>query len=194
MGNHTITVEVDPPVVEKIPREDFVGVTAIMLKAFYSGQLFNKISWYCAVEYTDPELIENKPEIPVVEKLQRRVVFDEPRNVIYNIKWREDDVEDEVVTTEEVEESDVIVFSCEPSEFDIAAENAEAAECEEVCQEMDEDSEIADESMVEDDDSGSVDLNDDSDVSADEDVADETMEDEEPLEEVVEHTKQIVSV
>uniref|UniRef100_A0A0K0E2M6 Anti-silencing function protein 1 n=1 Tax=Strongyloides stercoralis TaxID=6248 RepID=A0A0K0E2M6_STRER len=182
IGNHTITVEVDPPVVEKIPKEDLVGVTAIMLKVFYNSQLFNKISWYCAVEYTDPELIENKPEEPIIEKLQRRVVFDEPRNVIYNIKWNDSNEEDEVATTEEVDESDVIVFSCQPSEFDVAAEKVEVDECVEVCEEGDE---TIDESMIEDDDNKSVDLDGDSDASMDEDddddEDDEAMEDEEEM-------------
>uniref|UniRef100_A0A0N5BWZ5 Histone chaperone asf1 n=1 Tax=Strongyloides papillosus TaxID=174720 RepID=A0A0N5BWZ5_STREA len=189
VGNHTITIEVDPPVADKIPKEDFVGVTAIMLKAFYNGQLFNKISWYCAIEYTDPELIENQPETPVIEKLQRRVVFDEPRNVIYNIKWKENEEEEEVVPTEEVEESDVIVFSCQPSEFDIAAEKSEDKECEEICQEMDDTSEMVDdEQMIEEDDNKSVDLENDSDISMDEDADDDETMGEEMEEEVLEES------
>uniref|UniRef100_A0A0N4ZMR6 Histone chaperone asf1 n=1 Tax=Parastrongyloides trichosuri TaxID=131310 RepID=A0A0N4ZMR6_PARTI len=187
VGNHTVTVEVDPPVADKIPKDDFVGVTAIMLKAFYNGQLFNKISWYCVIEYTDPELMENKPENPIIEKLQRRVIFDEPRNVIYNIKWHENDVDEEPTNTEEVEESDVIVFSCEPSEFDLAAEGGEAID-----QEMEDDEiDAVDESIIEeDDDNKSVDLDGDSDISMDEDDSMLDEEDEDKMGEAVAETEE----
>ncbi|VDO80760.1 unnamed protein product [Onchocerca flexuosa] len=51
-------------------------------------QEFINIGWFVATEYTDPELQEEPPASPIIEKLQRRVCTDDVRVTTFAIKWR----------------------------------------------------------------------------------------------------------
>ncbi len=53
----------------KIPAEDLVGVTVVLLTCSYRDQEFVRIGYYVNNEYTDQELIENPPSKPIFEKV-----------------------------------------------------------------------------------------------------------------------------
>uniref|UniRef100_A0A0K0FI71 Histone chaperone asf1 (inferred by orthology to a D. melanogaster protein) n=1 Tax=Strongyloides venezuelensis TaxID=75913 RepID=A0A0K0FI71_STRVS len=114
IGIHTVTLEVDHPDVNKIPPKDLVGATAIILDCYYKNQLFSQTSWFVTVEYTDPELVENPPLTPVIEKLSRTIDTDDPRTCLHTIKWNESDeilVVPNVPTKPDVNDGEEIVFS-----------------------------------------------------------------------------------
>ena len=43
------------------------------------GKEFVRVGYYVNNEYTDPDLADNPPEKPLLEKLQRNIMADHPR-------------------------------------------------------------------------------------------------------------------
>lgn len=78
-GTYQFRMECPPPDPNKIPSEDLVGVTALLLTCSYRDKEFVRVGYYVNNEYTDPELIESPPEQPRIDKLQRNVLVDHPR-------------------------------------------------------------------------------------------------------------------
>lgn len=83
------------PDYSKVPERDLLGVTAVMIVASYKGQSFIRIAYYVRISYTEQELIEDPPEEPVWDKLQRFVVDSDPRVTRSNIAWDRDEILDE---------------------------------------------------------------------------------------------------
>lgn len=86
-GRHKFVFQADGPDVSKIPQDDLVGVTVLLLKCSYMEQEFINIGWFVATEYTDPEMRENPPSTPILEKLERKVCTDDVRVTTFAIKW-----------------------------------------------------------------------------------------------------------
>lgn len=95
-GRHKFIFEAGGPNPSKIPESDIVGVTVLLLKCRYMSQEFINIGWFVATEYTDPELQEEPPATPILEKLQRRVCTDDVRVTTFAIKWRKSEETDSV--------------------------------------------------------------------------------------------------
>ncbi len=77
----------DPPDVAKIPADDAVGVTVILITASYRGQEFARVGYYVNNEYDDPELKDNPPAEPQFNKLVRTIAADQPRVTKFKINW-----------------------------------------------------------------------------------------------------------
>lgn len=90
-GRHKFIFEADGPDPSKIPESEIVGVTVLLLKCRYMEQEFINIGWFVATEYTTPELQEEPPATPDLDKLQRRVCTDDVRVTTFAIKWRKDE-------------------------------------------------------------------------------------------------------
>jgi len=56
--------QADPPKPARIPREDVVGVTVVLLTCSYRQQEFIRVGYYVNNEYVDPEFRENPPQEP----------------------------------------------------------------------------------------------------------------------------------
>ncbi|EZG43949.1 histone chaperone ASF1 [Gregarina niphandrodes] len=89
-GSLRFTLEADPPDFTKIDDDDVHGSTVVLLEASYRGQEFIRIGWYVHNTYVDPVLQEDPPDVPVLEKMVRWVVVDEPRVTRFQIKWESD--------------------------------------------------------------------------------------------------------
>ncbi|KAJ4454432.1 putative Histone chaperone ASF1B [Paratrimastix pyriformis] len=76
----------DPPDPSKIPADDLLGITAVLLTCHYHQQEFLRIGYYVQSEYDDPSLAEMQPDPPRVDRI-RRTVIEEPRVTRYNICW-----------------------------------------------------------------------------------------------------------
>jgi histone chaperone ASF1 len=46
-----------------------------------------RVGYYVNNEYTDPELAENPPARPVIEKIKRNILAEKPRVTRFAIKW-----------------------------------------------------------------------------------------------------------
>lgn len=79
--------KVEPPDWQRIPEEDLVGVTAIMLTVSYKDREFIRVGYFVSNEYPDPEMRENPPPQPKVELLHRNILSDKPRVTRWQIEW-----------------------------------------------------------------------------------------------------------
>ena len=78
------TLNIDP---EKIPREDLLGVTAVLVTCSYMDNEFFRAGYYVNVSYGIEELDETPPNPPHFEKLRRVVMVEQPRVTNFPIKW-----------------------------------------------------------------------------------------------------------
>jgi histone chaperone ASF1 len=95
-GRHKFIFEAPAPNLQKLQAEDLMDVTVLLLKCKYHDQLFNKIAWFITHTYTEPELIDNPPDQPIIEKMERTVITEDLRVTSYPIKWDDaDEISDE---------------------------------------------------------------------------------------------------
>ena len=76
------------PDASKIPTEDILGSTAILLTCSYKDQEFVRIGYFVNNEYVDEELRNNPPATPIVDKIDRNIAADQPRITTYAIDWK----------------------------------------------------------------------------------------------------------
>ncbi|CAG0882701.1 unnamed protein product [Darwinula stevensoni] len=86
-GRHMFVFQADPPDTKKIPPEDAVGVTVILLTCSYRAQEFIRVGYYVNNEYGDAELRENPPATTQFDKLSRNILANEPRVTRFKIDW-----------------------------------------------------------------------------------------------------------
>ena len=63
------------PDASKIPAEDVLGVTVVLLTCSYRDNEFVRIGYYVNNEYTDSELNENPPAQPVFQKVYEHLPY-----------------------------------------------------------------------------------------------------------------------
>lgn len=69
-GRHRFVFQANAPDTAKIPSEDVVGVTVVLLTCSYKSHEFVRVGYYVNNEYTDPEMVENPPAKVVFEKVR----------------------------------------------------------------------------------------------------------------------------
>ncbi|XP_028143864.1 histone chaperone asf1 [Diabrotica virgifera virgifera] len=88
-GKHMFVFQADPPNVSRIPENDALGVTVVLLTCSYRSQEFIRVGYFINNEYTDPELKENLPSPPQFDKVTRNILASEPRVTRFKINWEE---------------------------------------------------------------------------------------------------------
>ena len=96
-------LKADPPETSKIPSDDAVGVTVILITASYREQEFVRVGYYVTNEYEDPEMREMPPAAPQFDKLIRTIASNEPRVTKFKINWEPKPVEGAVTSIEGIE-------------------------------------------------------------------------------------------
>lgn len=86
-GMMRFTFEVPCPEVNKIPKDEVIGITAIILSCSYQENEFFRAGYYVNNSYEDPELMENPPAVPDMTKIQRQILSDKPRITRFQINW-----------------------------------------------------------------------------------------------------------
>lgn len=69
VGRHKFVFQANAPDTAKLPPEDAVGVTVVLLTCSYRDAEFVRIGYYVNNEYNDPELAETPPLKPAFEKV-----------------------------------------------------------------------------------------------------------------------------
>ncbi|KAJ2838200.1 Histone chaperone asf1, partial [Coemansia erecta] len=87
VGVNKFVFEADAPKVDRIPKEDIIGVTVILLSCSYKEKEFVRIGYYVDNMYTDEELQANPPESPLLDRIFRRILADKPRVTRFPINW-----------------------------------------------------------------------------------------------------------
>jgi histone chaperone ASF1 len=72
-------LQADPPEPSKIPEEDIIGVTVLLLTCSYMGQEFLRVGYYVSNEYVDEPLREEPPAKVIIDRVQRNILADKPR-------------------------------------------------------------------------------------------------------------------
>ncbi|KAK9858446.1 hypothetical protein WJX84_004208 [Apatococcus fuscideae] len=78
-GSYRFVFQADPPDHAKLPPDDLVGVTVMLLTCSYRNKEFIRIGYYVNNEYWEEELRENPPERPLIDRLCRNILADKPR-------------------------------------------------------------------------------------------------------------------
>eukprot|EP00216_Chloropicon_sp_CCMP2111_P003509 CAMPEP_0198240164 /NCGR_PEP_ID=MMETSP1446-20131203/5360_1 /TAXON_ID=1461542 ORGANISM="Unidentified sp, Strain CCMP2111" /NCGR_SAMPLE_ID=MMETSP1446 /ASSEMBLY_ACC=CAM_ASM_001112 /LENGTH=175 /DNA_ID=CAMNT_0043922861 /DNA_START=262 /DNA_END=789 /DNA_ORIENTATION=- len=86
-GGYRFVFQANPPDVSKLPMEDVVGVTVVLLTCSYRGEEFIRVGYYVNNEYEDEESRENPPAQVAVERLVRNVLAEKPRITKWSINF-----------------------------------------------------------------------------------------------------------
>uniref|UniRef100_A0A914VLI8 Uncharacterized protein n=1 Tax=Plectus sambesii TaxID=2011161 RepID=A0A914VLI8_9BILA len=127
-GRHKFVFQADAPDPTKIPPSELVGVTVVLLTCSYRAQQFIKIGWFVANEYTDPELKENPPQKPLLDKLSRTVLTTDVRVTTIAIKW--EDAESTEAADAEAIETDHVTDHATESSMPTTSEQVESTSSE----------------------------------------------------------------
>ncbi|KAF8305577.1 histone chaperone [Clavulina sp. PMI_390] len=91
VGVNTFTFSAPPPEPSKIPKEDVLGVAAIILTGSYKDQEFVRVGYYQNTEYDDPLMTEAWRDGKLKGDIQWprlvRSLADKPRVTRFTIKW-----------------------------------------------------------------------------------------------------------
>jgi hypothetical protein len=87
VGINKFVFEADPPDTKRIPIDELLGVTVILLTCAYDGREFVRVGYYVNNEYESDELRDEPPAKPDVEKIRRNVLANKPRVTRFAIKW-----------------------------------------------------------------------------------------------------------
>ncbi|KAJ2162354.1 Histone chaperone asf1 [Coemansia sp. RSA 552] len=105
-GVNKFTFEASAPDASKIPKDDLLDVSVILLKCLYKEKVFARIGYYVNNVYADEDMQASPPEVPVVEKIQRSILDTKPRVTRYTINWDDPSKEEEPPVQAEVEAND----------------------------------------------------------------------------------------
>ena len=86
-GRHIFVFQADPPDVSRIPEQDALGVTIVLLTCSYRNQEFVRVGYFINNDYSDQELRENPPAKPLFEKMTRNILASKPRVTRFKINW-----------------------------------------------------------------------------------------------------------
>lgn len=89
-GNYKFIFEGNAPNPSKIPADDLIGVTVVLLTCSYKGKEFIRIGYYVNVDYIDEQLLENPPDTPLLTSLFRSVMTDHPRVTRFPVDFDND--------------------------------------------------------------------------------------------------------
>ncbi|KAF8562210.1 hypothetical protein P879_11581, partial [Paragonimus westermani] len=87
VGRHQFLFEADAPDPKKIPAEDIVGVTVVLIQALYHDKEFIRVGYYVNNEYKKEELRLEPPPEPILEELERHIIASDPRVTRFPIDW-----------------------------------------------------------------------------------------------------------
>ncbi|PWN50874.1 anti-silencing protein [Violaceomyces palustris] len=91
VGVNSFEFEAAAPSPDKIPAQDLLGVTVILLTASYKDAEFIRVGYYVNNAYETEEMRENPPEEVDLSKVRREVLVSKPRVTRFNIKWDSDE-------------------------------------------------------------------------------------------------------
>ncbi|KAJ2901695.1 Histone chaperone asf1 [Coemansia aciculifera] len=87
VGVNKFVFKAAAPHVNKIPKEDLIGVTVILLTCSYKEKEFVRIGYFVENSYIDEALLLAPPDVPVIDKIYREVLSEKPRVTRFPINW-----------------------------------------------------------------------------------------------------------
>lgn len=125
-GVNKFVFTADPIDVSQMPSSDVLGVSVILLTASYDDREFVRVGFYSNNEYTSPELREKYDKLLTEGtdeeraawkfegvknvEVQRNILTAKPRVTRFNIKWDNENFNDEPPEQEEIEGDEVVAL------------------------------------------------------------------------------------
>ncbi|KAF8250277.1 histone deposition protein Asf1 [Wilcoxina mikolae CBS 423.85] len=130
VGVNKFLFEADPPNVSKLPSAEILGVTVILLTCAYDGREFVRVGYYVSNEYDTPELQNEPPKQPILDRIVRNMLTEKPRVTRFAIKWDSEDSAPAEFPPDQPEadeaEDDADQYGAEEAAIQAALEAAEA--------------------------------------------------------------------
>ncbi|KAK0611552.1 ASF1 like histone chaperone-domain-containing protein [Immersiella caudata] len=126
VGVNKFIFEADPPDTKRIPVDELLGVTVVLLTCAYDGREFVRVGYYVNNEYDSDELVADPPAKPVIEKIRRNVLSEKPRVTRFAIKW-DSEASAPAEFPPEQPEADLVADEEEYGAEELAEEEEEAA-------------------------------------------------------------------
>ncbi len=104
-GLNSFVFEVPPPNIDKIPKDEWIGLSVILLECTYRETIFIRIGYYVDNVYTGGEL-EEAPE-SISRRLEQQKLFDEGEETTSEDEDEEEDTEDGELSTDDLIEDEV---------------------------------------------------------------------------------------
>ncbi|GAX16059.1 histone chaperone ASF1 [Fistulifera solaris] len=100
VGLNKFVLQADPPRVDKLPAEEILGVTVVLVTCSYREREFVRIGYYVNNEYIPEEPTEDPDEAQKsfdpsrhLGRVQRQILADKPRVTKFSIPWGDATVE-----------------------------------------------------------------------------------------------------
>lgn len=132
IGVNKFQFEADPPNVSNIPSSEILGVTVVLLTGAYDGREFVRVGYYVNNEYDTPELQNEPPKQPQLDRIVRNMLTEKPRVTRFAIKWDSEESAPPEFPPDQPEadeaEDDADQYGAEEAELEAALAAAEEAE------------------------------------------------------------------
>jgi histone chaperone ASF1 len=94
VGLNKFVLQADAPIVDKLPKDEILGVTVVLVTCSYKEREFVRIGYYVNNEYMDqnPEDEPRPFDISLLDKVQRQILADKPRVTKFPIPWGKEPV------------------------------------------------------------------------------------------------------
>mmetsp|Transcript_69025 Transcript_69025/g.218312 ORF Transcript_69025/g.218312 Transcript_69025/m.218312 type:complete len:185 (+) Transcript_69025:491-1045(+) len=113
-GTYRFIFQACPPDHTKLPENDVVGVTVVLLTCSYKGKEFIRVGYYVNNEYIDEELKENPPEVVQIDKLQRHILADKPRVTKFPVEFDREELPPAMDTSGQAGEDGMMMDAEQP--------------------------------------------------------------------------------
>jgi Histone chaperone involved in gene silencing len=88
VGVNKFILQADPPDASRIPENDILGVTVVLVSCSYRQREFLKVGYYVNNEYAEEFDEETGPPKPLdLTKIVRTILADKPRVTKFQIRW-----------------------------------------------------------------------------------------------------------
>lgn len=87
VGVNKFVFEADAPNTSRIPDNDILGVTVVLLTCAYDGREFVRVGYYVNNEYDSEELNAEPPSKLLIDRVRRNILSEKPRVTRFAIKW-----------------------------------------------------------------------------------------------------------
>ncbi len=87
VGVNKFVFQAPAPDATKIPENDLLGVTVVLVTCSYNEKEFIRVGYYVNNSYSDPELVNNPPSPPRTDLMHREILAQKPRVTRFPINW-----------------------------------------------------------------------------------------------------------
>lgn len=90
VGLNKFVLQADPPAIDRLPRDDVLGVTVVLVTCSYREREFVRVGYYLNNMYTGEYDEETgPPSLPKLDMklVQRQILADKPRVTKFPISW-----------------------------------------------------------------------------------------------------------